>query len=79
MSSAKIISLDQVKHIANLARLPIKEEDLTKFQKELTAILDLFSKINEIDTKGIVPTSQVTGLENVIRSDGYFVVESVFD
>ncbi|OGG26802.1 asparaginyl/glutamyl-tRNA amidotransferase subunit C [Candidatus Gottesmanbacteria bacterium RIFCSPLOWO2_01_FULL_39_12b] len=69
MSSAKIISLDQVKHIANLARLPIKEEDLTKFQKELTAILDLFSKINEIDTKGIVPTSQVTGLENVIRSD----------
>lgn len=69
MSPAKIISLDQVKHIANLARLPIKEEDLAKFQKELTAILDLFSKLKEIDTEGVIPTSQVTGLENIFRKD----------
>ncbi len=69
MSRPKNISLDQVKHIANLARLPIIEGDLAKFQKELTAILDLFSKLKEIDTEGVIPTSQVTGLENVFRED----------
>jgi|SRR3990167_2687531 len=69
MSRAKKITLDQVRHIANLARLPIKEEDLAEFKKELTAILELFSKLKEIDTKGVVPTSQLTGLENVFRED----------
>ncbi len=69
MSRPKSISFEEVKHIANLARLPINEEGLTKFRNELTAILDLFSKLKEIDTEGIIPTSQVTRLENVLRED----------
>lgn len=69
MSSVKKITLDQVKHIASLARLPIEEKDLPLFQKELSAILELFDKLKKIDTTGIIPTSQVTGLENVLRED----------
>lgn len=69
MSLKSTISIDMVKHISGLARLPIKEEDLVKFQKELTAILELFDKLKKIDTEGVIPTNQVAGLENVFRED----------
>lgn len=56
-------------HVAKLASLPRKKEDAEKFQKQLAAILDYIKKLDEVDTKNIDPTSQVTGLENVMRED----------
>lgn len=64
-SSAKI----DVKHIATLAKLPIPASQYEKFQKELSAIIDLVDKLQEIDTKKVAPTNQVTGQENVFRED----------
>jgi len=58
-----------VGHIAKLANLEIKEEELKKFQKQLSSILQYVSKLKEVDTKNIETTSQVTGLENVTRED----------
>lgn len=55
--------------IANLAKLPISEPDLTRLQKQLAAILDFVSKLQEINTLEVAPTSQVTGLVNVMRED----------
>lgn len=58
-----------VKHVAKLANLPLKLHEEEKFEKQLSSILDYFKKLNEVDTKNVEETSQVTGLQNVFRHD----------
>lgn len=58
-----------VGHIAKLANLPLTDEEKEKFEKQLGETLDYVDQLNEINTKGVEPTSQVTGLENVTRED----------
>lgn len=58
-----------VSHIAKLANLPLSDEETKKFDKQLSEVLQYIEKLNELDTKNVEPTSQVTGLENVLRSD----------
>lgn len=58
-----------VSHIAKLANLPLSEEEKKKFEKQLEETLTYIENLNEIDTKGVIPSSQVTGLENVTRDD----------
>lgn len=59
----------QVRHIANLAKLSITDQEAKKFQEQLSSILGYIDVLNEIDTSNIEPTAQVTGLTNVIRED----------
>ncbi len=58
-----------ITHIAKLANLQIEEKEKEKFQKQLSSVLEYISKLKEVDSKDIEPTSQVTGLENVTRED----------
>ena len=58
-----------IKHIAKLANLKLKPEDEKKFEKQLSEIVAYVEKLNEVDTKNVEITSQVTGLENVTRED----------
>lgn len=58
-----------VKHIAKLANLPLSKDEEEKFEKQLAETLEYVSVLNEINTKNVEPTSQVTGLENVTRED----------
>ena len=59
----------QVRHIAKLARLTIRDDEVEKFSKELSAILDYIAKLQEVNTKNVEHTAQVTGLSNVFRED----------
>lgn len=59
----------QVRHIATLARLGLTDSEVTLFSTQLTDILEYMSVLNEVDTADTPVTSQVTGLENVTRSD----------
>lgn len=63
------LSFEDVKHIAKLAHLKLTDQEMTKFQKQLASILDFVSALSAVDTKDVIPTSQVTGLENVFRED----------
>lgn len=63
------ISKDQVQHIARLARLKLTDVEVDKFSTQLSAIFEYVDLLNEVDTEGVAPTSQVTGLENVMRED----------
>ncbi|PIR49728.1 Asp-tRNA(Asn)/Glu-tRNA(Gln) amidotransferase GatCAB subunit C [Candidatus Peregrinibacteria bacterium CG10_big_fil_rev_8_21_14_0_10_54_7] len=63
------LSHDDVRHIAKLARLHLREEEVEKFSKELTSILQYVEKLQTVDTKGVEPTAQVAGLANVFRKD----------
>ena len=58
-----------VSHVAKLANLPLTAEETTKFEKQLAEVLTYIEKLNEVDVTGVEPTSQVTGLENVTRTD----------
>lgn len=58
-----------VSHVAKLANLPLADAEKKKFEMQLSSILEYIEKLNEVNTKGIEPTSQVTGLENVTRED----------
>ncbi|MGJ7919299.1 Asp-tRNA(Asn)/Glu-tRNA(Gln) amidotransferase subunit GatC [Neobacillus sp. LXY-4] len=63
------ISVDQVKHVAHLARLAITEEEAEKFTKQLDAIITFAEQLNELDTDNVEPTSHVLELKNVLRED----------
>lgn len=65
---AKLTTGD-VKHVANLAKLNLTEEELKKFVPQLSSIVDYISSLNEVDTQGVEPTSQTTGLTNVFNPD----------
>tara|TARA_Y100000310_G_scaffold333345_2_gene410694 strand:- start:192 stop:488 length:297 start_codon:yes stop_codon:yes gene_type:complete len=63
------LSNDDVRHIAKLARLNLSDDEVKKFSTELTDILKYIDKLQEVDTKGVEPTAQMTGLKNVFRED----------
>ena len=66
---ATILSADDVRAIADLARLELSESDVALYQRQLSDILDYFQKLEELDTSHIDPTSSVLSLSNVMRPD----------
>lgn len=58
-----------ISHVAKLANLKVTPDEETKFATQLSSILEYIDKLNELNTSDVEPTSQVTGLENVMRED----------
>ena len=67
--SQPALSADDVRAIADLARLHISDAELATYQRQLSDILDYFRKLEELDTSHIDPTSSVLPLTNVMRRD----------
>jgi len=63
------ISRDQVLHVAKLAHLDLREEEVERFGEQLSAILDAVSKVAELDLEDVAPTSHPLDLVNVWRDD----------
>lgn len=63
------ITKEQVKHVAELARLSISEEEAEMFTNHLSAIIGYAEQLNELDTDGVEPTTHVLDLKNVMRKD----------
>jgi aspartyl-tRNA(Asn)/glutamyl-tRNA(Gln) amidotransferase subunit C len=63
------ITVDDVYYVASLAKIAITPEEAERFTKELDAILGYVRQLDAVDTKGLEPTYQVTGLTNVTRPD----------
>ncbi|MBI4117521.1 MAG: Asp-tRNA(Asn)/Glu-tRNA(Gln) amidotransferase subunit GatC [Parcubacteria group bacterium] len=63
------LSYDEVIHIAQLARIELSSDEVEMFQKQLSEILTFVKKLDEVPTKNIEPTSQVTGIKNRLRDD----------
>jgi len=58
-----------VLHVAKLAKLDLTENEIKKFLPQLSNVIEHFSEMDKVDTSGVEPTSQTTGLENVFRGD----------
>lgn len=64
-----MLTEEQVRHVAKLARLKLTEEEVKKFSGQLSGVLEYVDILKEVDTEGVEITSQVTGLKNVMRKD----------
>lgn len=63
------ISKQEVEHVAKLARLEFSDQEKDKLTEQLSGILTYVEKLNELDTKGVEPTSHVLDIKNVVRED----------
>ena len=63
------ITREQVLHVARLARLALSEEEVARFQEQLSAILEAVGKVSELDLEGVEPTSHPLDLVNVFAED----------
>lgn len=63
------LTLAEVEHIAELARLRLSDAEKALFREQLSAILDYAAAIQKVDTSAIPPTATVLPLRNVMRED----------
>ncbi len=63
------ITKEEVLHIAKLAEIDFKEDELDTITQQLDKILSHVAKISEVDTSDINPTSHTLEIKNVFRKD----------
>lgn len=63
------ITKTEVEHIAHLARLEIKEDEVDMYTEQLEKIVSLVEKLSVVNTENIKPTYHVLDLVNVFRED----------
>jgi aspartyl-tRNA(Asn)/glutamyl-tRNA(Gln) amidotransferase subunit C len=64
-----MISEEQVRYVANLARLGLTDAEIKRMGEQLGAILDSIEKIRELDLADVPPTANPLNLTNVFRPD----------
>jgi aspartyl-tRNA(Asn)/glutamyl-tRNA(Gln) amidotransferase subunit C len=63
------VNITEIEKVAKLSRIELDANELDKVTEEFESILDFVEIIEKADTKGVEPTSQVTGLSDVWRDD----------
>jgi len=63
------LSIAEVEHIAELARLALTSHEMALYSGQLSAILDYAARLQQVDTSAIAPTATVLPLRTVMRDD----------
>jgi len=63
------LTIEEVKHVARLARLRLSDDELEQMRTDLSRILEYIDMLKEVDVTDVAPTAQVTDLFNVERED----------
>lgn len=69
MSDNQLLSPDEVRAIADLARLALTDAEVALYTSQLSAILGDFTKLQQVDTSQIAPGASVLPLKSVMRPD----------
>ena len=64
-----MITLQDVEHVAKLARLELTEDEKIKFTTQLGDVLKYVDQMNEVDTTGVEPMAHAIDFVNVMRED----------
>lgn len=64
-----MLSIEEVRHIAELARIGVTDEEAEKYRRNLSSVLDFFRELERLPTDGIEPIGHITGRVNVARTD----------
>jgi aspartyl-tRNA(Asn)/glutamyl-tRNA(Gln) amidotransferase subunit C len=63
------LTVEEVEHIASLARLQLSDDEKSRFRVQLSSILDYMTMLRRLDTSAIKPTATVLPLRTVLRPD----------
>lgn len=63
------LTKNQVLHVAQLSNLKLTDAEIEKFTPQLDKIIEFVATLSEVDTNDVEPTSQTTGLKNILRED----------
>jgi aspartyl-tRNA(Asn)/glutamyl-tRNA(Gln) amidotransferase subunit C len=63
------ITIEEVEHVARLARLELRPDDKARMRAELDGILAYIDKLRALDVEGVEPTSHAVPLTNIMRED----------
>lgn len=63
------INKELIEHVADVARLELTDKEIENFSKELKEVIEAFSSIDKVDTKGIETSLQAVELKNMLRED----------
>ncbi len=63
------ISREEVLHVARLARLELTDEEVGRFQEQLSDIIEAISKVSELDLSDVEPTAHPLEIANTWRED----------
>src|SRR5271156_1976260 len=69
MSEERLISPEEVRHVARLARLALDEGQVDLYAAQLSAILEQVDAVRRLDTAGVPPTAHPLPVDNVLRPD----------
>ena len=64
-----MLSLDEVRHVAKLARLRLSDAELEQYRRELSSVLDHIARISELDVEGVEPLAHPVDLVNRLADD----------
>ena len=64
-----MLTPEEVRHISQLARVGMTEDDVQRFQAQLSQILEHFEMLRQLDTEGVPATTSVVPLHDVMRDD----------
>jgi aspartyl-tRNA(Asn)/glutamyl-tRNA(Gln) amidotransferase subunit C len=63
------LTIEEVEHVAHLARLRLSADELEQLRTDLSRILEYIDMLKEVDVADVAPTAQVTDLFNAMRED----------
>lgn len=63
------LTIQEVEHIAKLARLELTEEEKARYREQLSAILDHVAQLQRLDTASIPPTASIFSGDSHLRAD----------
>ncbi|MEZ4675242.1 MAG: Asp-tRNA(Asn)/Glu-tRNA(Gln) amidotransferase subunit GatC [Caldilineaceae bacterium] len=63
------LTTDEVRHVAELAKLALTDAEVEEYTEQLSAILDYADLLRDVDTSDVAPTPYVLPLSNIMRED----------
>lgn len=63
------LTTDDILRLAKLANLTLTDREISSLKTQLSDVIDYFEELKKVSTDNVIPTSQTTGLEDVLRSD----------
>ncbi|HMQ01481.1 MAG TPA: Asp-tRNA(Asn)/Glu-tRNA(Gln) amidotransferase subunit GatC [Candidatus Doudnabacteria bacterium] len=70
-----MLTPEEIKKIAVLSRIELRDGEVEKYQAELSSILDYVDELKAVETEGLEIVASVTGLENIHREDKPELIE----
>lgn len=65
-----MITKDEVNHIASIAKLKIKDDEISLFTEKFDQVMSFVQKIKEVDTDNVEPTYKINDEDGFLKENG---------